>query len=161
MQSRQLAKGMCWLRGLAVVLASLVAACSSTSGALRSQPGFAQSPRQCNQTDSTVSCCLKKYPGQYERCGADVPEPSPQKPNRIPPPVTQEPDEAAPSVPTQEEYERWRQICEPRYAKCVEAGGASIPGRVAKETQCKACYEACMRYGFWPYRANGKRCLGV
>lgn len=161
MQSTRFVKRGRWTRMLVASLASLLAACSSTRGALRSQPGLAQSPQPCNQTDSTVSCCLKKYPGQYERCGAAVPARSPQKPNRPPPPVTQERDEVARPLPTEEEYERWRQICEPRYAKCVEAGGASIPGRVAKETQCKAFYDACMRYGFWPYRANGKRCLGT
>ncbi|NOK16442.1 hypothetical protein [Corallococcus carmarthensis] len=28
---------------------------------------------ECNQSDSTVSCCLKRHPGQYEACGADAP----------------------------------------------------------------------------------------
>lgn len=27
---------------------------------------------ECNPTDSTESCCLKKHPGQYERCGIQV-----------------------------------------------------------------------------------------
>jgi hypothetical protein len=25
----------------------------------------------CNDTDSTISCCLKENPGQFERCGAE------------------------------------------------------------------------------------------
>ena len=163
MQSPQLAKckSMCWSRVLAASLVSLVAACSSTNSARRSQPVLAQSLQQCDQTDSTVSCCLKRFPGQYERCGADVPVPSPQKPNRLPPPGTEMPDEASPSVPIDEEKERWlKEICEPGYAKCVAAGGDGTPGRVYNETQCKACFAACRRYGFWPYRANGKRCPG-
>ena len=28
---------------------------------------------ECSQTDSTLSCCLKQHPGQYERCGAEAP----------------------------------------------------------------------------------------
>lgn len=28
---------------------------------------------ECNQSDSTVSCCLKRHPGAYESCGADAP----------------------------------------------------------------------------------------
>lgn len=42
-------------------LLTLLVACS---GPLESGP-------TCNNTDSTVSCCLKQNPGQYERCGAE------------------------------------------------------------------------------------------
>lgn len=161
MQSGQLAKGMCWLRGLAVALASLLTGCSSANSALRPQPVLSQSLQQCNQTDSTVSCCLKKFPGQHERCGAGVPVPSPQKPNRIPPPPKETPDEASPSVPTEEERERWtKDICEPGHVRCITAGGGGTPGRRRNESQCQACFDACRRYGFWPHKANGKRCPG-
>lgn len=156
----QLASRVCRPTVVTAVLASFLAACSSPSGARRSQSFLAQSLQPCNQTDSTVSCCLKKYPGQYERCGADVPVTPPQKPNRLPPPGTELPEEAEPRIPTQKERERWRDIFELHYVKCVDVGGARIPGRVEKETQCRACYAACMRYGFWPYKANDKRCLG-
>jgi len=161
MQSTQLAKGIQWAPGLAVAIASFLAACSSVDSMLRPQPVLAQSPQQCNQTDSTVSCCLKKYPGQYERCGADVPVLVPQKPNRLPPPLKEAPAEASPAVPTEEERERWtKDICEPGYVRCITAGGGATPGRKRNESQCQACFDACRRYGFWPHRANGKRCLG-
>jgi hypothetical protein len=161
MQATRLVKSIRWPSVLTAALALLLAACSSTNSAVRPQPVLSQSPQPCNQTDSTVSCCLKKYPGQYERCGADVPTPSPQKPNRLPPPVTEAPDNASPAVPTEEERERWlKDICEPGYARCIDAGGGGTPGRTHNETQCKACFAACRRYGFWPHAANGKRCLG-
>jgi hypothetical protein len=43
----------------------------------------------------------------------------------------------------------------------IQAGGGSIDGRVWGESQCSACYAACMRYGFWPWQANGKPCPGA
>jgi len=49
----------------AAVLLALLVACS---GPLESAPA-------CNNTDSTVTCCLKQNPGQYERCGAEAPRP--------------------------------------------------------------------------------------
>jgi hypothetical protein len=106
---------------------------------------------ECNQTDSTVSCCLKQNPGQYERCGVTPP---PQSVERR--------DAAVPKLPTRAEKERWRKdICTPAYDRCIDAGGGSIEGRVWDETQCKACFEACMRYGSWPKEANDKPCPGA
>jgi hypothetical protein len=106
---------------------------------------------ECNQTDSTVTCCLKMNPGQYERCGVSPP---PQPIERI--------NAAIPKLPTRKEKERWRKdICTPAYDRCIDAGGGSIEGRVWDETQCKACFEACMRYGSWPKEANDKPCPGA
>ena len=121
---------------------------------------------ECNPTDSTVSCCLKENPGQYERCTAVAP-PNPQsQPNRVlpEPAATPQPELEAvpiPELPTQEERERWdRDICRPHYVKCMETGGRH-DGRVWGESQCKACFAACMRHGFWPLRANEKLCPGA
>ncbi len=106
---------------------------------------------ECNQTDSTATCCLKMNPGQYERCGVTPP---PQSAERI--------NAAVPKLPTRAEKERWRKdICTPAYERCIDAGGGSIEGRVWDETQCKACFEACMRYGSWPKEANDKPCPGA
>lgn len=119
---------------------------------------------ECNPTDSTVSCCLKENPGEYERCAAMAP-PNPQsQPNRLLPGQTTAtyPESEAvpiPELPTQDERERWeKDICLPHYEKCRSG---RHDGRVWGESQCKACFDACMRYGYWPLRANGKPCPGA
>ncbi len=113
-------------------------------------PDAALVDRECTQTDSTVTCCLKLNPGQYDRCGAPPPHPPTQRINA-----------AIPKLPTRTDKEKWRKdICTPAYSRCIEAGGGSTQGRVWDETQCKACFEACMRYGAWPQEANGKPCPG-
>ena len=75
-----------------------LAGCSSTQAAQQGTGGsgfadttaqsgeaVAQAP-ECHQTDSTVSCCLKQHPGDYERCGATPPTQKPNQPNRLPHP---------------------------------------------------------------------------
>lgn len=52
------------LRSLQASLAALVLVLGCTDSS---------DPLECDQSDSTVSCCLKKNPGQYERCGAEAP----------------------------------------------------------------------------------------
>lgn len=123
---------------------------------------------QCDSSDSTSSCCMKKHPGEFERCGAVAPSPRPQsQPNLLLPEQeedgrTKEEASPLPELPSPEEKERWRtDICEPHYVKCIRAGGGRIPGRKAGETQCQACVDACMRHGYWPLRANGKPCPGA
>jgi hypothetical protein len=127
-QARVIGRGqLCRPEWLAVGLAVLASGCVSTR-ASGYGGGFAFSQAECNQTDSTVTCCLKQNPGQYERCGAVAPTTQSQPNNVLPGPTG---SEAAPipEFPTQEERERWRtDICEPHYAKCVRAGGDSIPG---------------------------------
>jgi len=45
---------------------------------------------ECGPGDSTVSCCLKQHPGEWERCGAE----KPQKPNKCgDDPKPQKPDD--------------------------------------------------------------------
>lgn len=119
---------------------------------------------ECNPTDNTVSCCLKEHPGEYERCAAVAPTTPQSQPNRLSPGRTEAgfPEaEAAPlpDLPTQDERERWeKDICLPHYEKCRSG---RHDGRVWGESQCKACFAACMRYGYWPLRANGKPCPGA
>jgi hypothetical protein len=151
----QLCRSAC----LAVGLAVLASGCASTS-ASGYGGGFALTQAECNQTDSTVTCCLKQNPGQYERCGATPPTEA-TRPNNLLPERTESEAAPIPELPTRQERERWRKdICLPHYNKCIQAGGGSIDGRVWKEPQCKACYEACMRHGFWPWQANDKPCPG-
>lgn len=114
---------------------------------------------ECNPTDSTVSCCLKENPGAYERCAAVAPSP----PSRLTPGRTESvlPEVEAvpiPDLPTAEEKERWRDLCMGHYVQCRSG---RQDGRTWGESQCKACYDACMRYGFWPLRANEKPCPGA
>jgi hypothetical protein len=50
--------------------------------------------------------------------------------------------------------------CVDYYEKCVDAGGASLPGRFTGESRCASCLEYCTSYGFWPealYTWNGVR----
>jgi hypothetical protein len=146
---------------LAVGLVLLAPGCVSTS-ASQYAGGFALTQVECNPTDTTVSCCLKQHPGEYERCGAVAPgTPPASQPNYLPPGKPQSESSPIPELPSPEEKERWRKdICEPHYAKCMRAGGGSIKGRKHGETQCQACFEACMRHGYWPWRANDKPCPG-
>lgn len=142
---------------VAVLLFSVGCASTSTHNAGRTTLALTQA--ECNQSDSTVSCCLKRHPYEPERCGVEAPTRPPQ-PIRLPSPGTTD-SASADELPSPDERERWRRdICEPRYAKCIGKGGDSVPGRVYNETQCKACYDYCTRKGFWPHSANGKRCPG-
>src|SRR6218665_223555 len=125
---------------MAFILMSLASGCMGADAALVDG--------ECNQTDSTVTCCVKMTPGQHERCGASPP---PQPTQRI--------NAAIPTLPTRREKERWRKdICTPAYSRCIDVGGGRIQGRGWDETQCKACFEACMRHGVWPREANDKPC---
>ncbi len=145
---------------LTVGLAVLASGCVSTS-ASGYGGGFALTLAECSPTDSTVTCCLKQNPGQYERCGATPPTAA-TNPNYLPPGRTESEAAPIPELPTEEEKERWRRdICEPHYVKCVRAGGDSILGRKKGETHCQACFDACMRHGFWPWQANDKPCPGA
>jgi hypothetical protein len=145
---------------LAIGLAVLASGCASTS-ASGYGGGFSLTQTECNQTDSTVTCCLKQNPGQYERCGA-TPTTEATHPNYLPPGRPESEATPLPGLPTQEERESWdRDICRPRYAKCIRAGGDGVDGRKWGETQCQACFDACMRHGFWPLRANDKPCPGA
>jgi hypothetical protein len=138
----------------AVGLVLLSSACAATSTG-RYANGFALTQAECNQTDSTVSCCLKSNPGQYERCGATPPT-EPTRSNHLPPGRPESEASPIPELPTPEEREQWeKDICLPRYEKCRSG---KHDGRVWGESQCKACFTACMRYGYWPLRANGKPC---
>ena len=143
-----------------VGLAALASGCVSTS-ASGYGGGSALSSAECAQTDSTITCCLKQNPGQYERCGAVVPTTTQSQPNNLLPGLPESEATPIPELPTQKERERWDQdICRPHYVRCMETGGRH-DGRVWGESQCKACFAACMRYGFWPLRANAKPCLGA
>jgi hypothetical protein len=51
---------------LAFILCGTIAC--GTDGYGRFPPGT-----ECNQTDSTATCCLKKHPGDSERCGLEKP----------------------------------------------------------------------------------------
>lgn len=110
------------------------------------QPGaVAQNPGECNQTDSTVSCCLKKHPGEYERCGATPPN---QRPNPYLPPSALNSDQRT---------QRKRQ-CSEFYERCNDAGNE--PGFTYGATHCKSCYDECWKTGLWPTDIEGQPCPG-
>jgi hypothetical protein len=115
------------------------------------QPGaITQNPGECNQTDSTVSCCLKRHPGEYERCGATPPKEPPKddRPNPYPPPSSLNSDQRA---------ERRKQCLE-FYERCNDAG--SGPGFSYGATHCKSCYDECWKTGLWPADVEGQECPG-
>jgi hypothetical protein len=135
----------------AVMLAS---GCASTAAYRYGSDSFALNGAECNQTDSTVTCCLKQHPGQYELCGAMPPAQS-ELINVGPPGLKSL--EAADQGESKDER---RKRCLPDYVACVDKIGLK-PGNVSGTTQCKDCYDYCERHGFWPLRMNTKPCPGV
>jgi hypothetical protein len=108
---------------------------------------------KCDQSDSTVTCCLKNHPGQYERCGATPPK-QPQPINR-PPPLLRPPDENE-----EETKEQRQERCLGYYVRCIEKIGQK-QGSLYGTSHCKDCYGYCERHGFWPARMNRKKCPGA
>jgi hypothetical protein len=143
---------------LPLLLGFLATGCASTS-ASQYPSRFELGDVKCHPSESSAECCIKTFPGQYERCG--LPRPPEPGPNYLPPLGGGSQAAPLPRLPTQEEREEWdRDICRPRYEKCMETGGRH-DGRVYGESQCRACFSACMRYGYWPLRANEKPCPGA
>jgi len=116
-------------------------------------------PVECNQTDSTISCCLKKNPGQYERCGAVAPRQAPKQtpkqepkngPDKLPPLTDLSPEEAREREEKCREY--WNQ--------CIALGGEYEKRGEHGKTICQSCYLRCKAEGYWPDKVNGFKCLG-
>ena len=118
--------------------------------------------RECNQTDNTITCCLKMNPGQYERCGATPPtqqQPTPTtksplteaQPRRPPPPIGSALDE---DEMTDAEVEK---MCRGYYVRCIEKSGLKINLQYGT-SHCQSCFESCRKKRYWPWSANGKRC---
>ena len=125
-----------------------------SSGMAGNGDAIAQSP-ECNQTDSTVSCCLKRNPGQYERCGAAVPT---QTPKRAPKGDT-EPVSPYPIALPQDRRARERK-CREYYHQCIERGGEYEKRGHHGQTICQSCYDTCLGIGSWPAEVNDFECLG-
>ncbi len=140
---------------MAAILAVMLGSGCASTGAYRYNSGaFALTGAECNQTDSTVTCCLKQHPGQYELCGATPPAQS-ELINVGPPGLG--------SLETAEQGEsrdEKRKRCLPDYVACVDKIGLK-PGSVSGTTQCKDCYDYCERHGFWPLSMNKKPCPGA
>jgi hypothetical protein len=113
-------------------------------------------PVECNQTDSTISCCLKKNPGQYERCGAVAPR---QAPKRAPK-DEKGPDKLPPIPPIGDRREREKK-CRDYYDQCIARGGEYEKRGQFGRTICQSCYDVCRGTGFWPEKVNEVfECLG-
>jgi hypothetical protein len=112
-------------------------------------------PVECNQTDSTISCCLKKNPGQYERCGAVAPR---QAPKQAPKP-DKGPDKLPPILRPEERRAR-EQRCREYYHQCIARGGEYEKRGQHGHTICQSCYEVCKHDGSWPAEVNDFECLG-
>ena len=140
---------------MAVVFAVVLASgCASTDAYRYGSGAFALAGAECNQTDSTVTCCLKQHPGQYELCGATPPAQS--EPINVGPP-------GLGSLETAEQGEsrdEKRKRCLPDYVACVDKIGLK-PGGLSGTSQCQDCYNYCERHGFWPLSTNKKPCPGA
>ncbi len=144
------------------------AGCSSTqaahqgtggSGAKSSEAIAQPVPVECNQTDSTTTCCLKKNPGQYERCGAVAPR---QAPKQTP---KQEPKNGPDKLPpltdlSPEEIREREKKCRDYWEQCIALGGEYEKRGQHGQTICRACYQQCRANGHWPERVNDFQCLG-
>jgi hypothetical protein len=119
---------------------------------------------ECNQTDSTVTCCLKQNPGQYEKCGATPPAQQPSPNTKLPSVESEPPLRPPPLIRVSEEDEEKesefrKERCQQHYERCVERAGLK-PNIQYGQSHCMACKEKCLRDGWWPWSANGKRCAG-
>ncbi|WPB73283.1 hypothetical protein KYC5002_30015 [Archangium violaceum] len=137
----------------AILALVLVSACAGVDAALVDG--------ECDQTDSTVSCCLKQNPGQYERCTATPPAHS--EPINVGLPelhVSENGDEQSSREDNEESREDREKRCVDYYARCIEEIGQK-PGSLYGTTQCRDCFLYCSRHGFWPERVNKKKCPGA
>lgn len=113
----------------------------------------------CNQTDTTVSCCLKKNPGQYERCGTVAPNQAPKPAPKRTPKDAPGPVALPPGASTEGRRERERR-CRDYWGQCIAMGGEHEKRGQHGQTVCRACYERCVAEGFWPESVNDFQCLG-
>jgi len=118
-------------------------------------------PPQCGPTDSTVSCCLKQHPGEWERCGAMPPQEAPaQAPKQAPrtepapEPVPLPTDVAPPN------RRRREQQCREHYLQCISLGGEYEKRGQHGRSICQSCYDTCKAEGSWPAHVNEFECLG-
>jgi hypothetical protein len=110
---------------------------------------------ECNQTDSSISCCLKQNPGQYARCGALPPRQAPKEA----PKEGKGPDKLPPILPPKERRERERK-CRDYYEQCIARGGEYEKRGQHGQSVCQSCYDDCKGTGLWPADVNGFECLG-
>jgi hypothetical protein len=161
--------------GALLLCVSLIgpAGCSSTQAAQQGTGGsgftdttaqhgdaIAQAaPPQCGPTDSTVSCCLKQHPGEYERCGAMAPRQAPTRaPKQAP---TNEPEPLPPLTDLSPEETREReQKCREYWNQCIALGGEYEKRGEHGKSICQSCYLRCKAEGSWPAKVNGFQCLG-
>jgi hypothetical protein len=127
--------------------------------------GCAGGPRQLRQSmgpgpgpgcASTLDCaCKNGSEAACEQLGTThkvprVPrpkEPKPPGPGPVPPLGTgKEPVKSETSESDQDTKDR----CAAHYAKCVEAGGQSLPGHASGYSRCASCLRYCASNGFWP-----------
>ncbi len=132
----------------------MLAGCGSTKAAKGTGgSGEAIAQGQCQPGEDSETCCIKTFPGQYERCGLKPPPLPRNRPNPL-----------LPRIPTPTEKEEWDERCLEHYSRCkdeVRGGKWGSWGRKWGESQCQACWEHCRRIGQWPSEANEKPCPGL
>ena len=114
---------------------------------------------QCGPTDSTVSCCLKQHPGDYERCGAVAPTQAPTRTPKQAPQIDPEPLPPPTSAAPPNRRKREEQ-CREYYLQCMALGGEYEKRGQYGRSICQSCYDTCNANGSWPAKVNEFECLG-
>lgn len=151
------------------------AGCSSTQAAQQGKggSGFADTtahhgnaieqaaPTECGPTDSSITCCLKQHPGEWERCGAMPPQEAPTQAPKQAPRTEPEPEPVPPSTDVAPPNRRKReQQCREYYLQCISLGGEYEKRGQHGRSVCQSCYDTCKAEGSWPAHVNEFECLG-
>ena len=111
----------------------------------------------CMPGDDSETCCLKEFPGQYERCMGVAPRgvAPKQRPNS-------EPEEGPGPVPPllPKDPRKREEACREHYDRCLELGGEYEKRGMYGRTICQSCYDTCKAEGYWPAEVNDIPCLG-
>lgn len=132
--------GGCW-RLLLVVLSS---GCVSTNSSGQQLVYLAQAAVECGPNDSTVSCCIKQHPGDFERCGATAP-PKPDVEDAVR--AAQAASESAKDEEVDPD-EGYRDHCIDMYVLCQLRKWSG---------NCHDCLRYCQGQKQWPFSVCGKR----
>ena len=121
----------------------------------------------CLPGDDTETCCLKEFPGQYERCMGVTPRGGTPKggttPKQRPSPGPEEgpqpgPGPVPPLLP--KDPRKREEACREYYDRCIERGGEYEKRGMFGRTICQSCYVTCRAEGYWPDQVNDLPCLG-
>ena len=120
--------------------AALSMACSTGAHSVSGNQPIYLAQSAAVECESTVSCCLREHPGEYERCGAvapSQPETAPIEAIKTPSDVIQATDAA-----TEEDDDGWRDQCIDLYVACKQRKWTG---------NCHDCLRWCQGQKEWPF----------